>query len=64
MLYFIYTELSFVKFSSSNFNVSKLAGSLVVTLVLSGNIPTLSFNVIVIAEADNSSAFPATGIVC
>ena len=49
-------------FSSSNFTVSKSAGSLVVTLVSSGKIPTQSFIIGVIAEADNSSVFPATGM--
>ena len=64
MLYSItYTEFSYVEFSSPTVNVSKTAGSLVVTLVASGNIPTQSFNVIVIAEADNSSVSPATGML-
>ena len=48
-------------FSLSNFTVSKSAGSFVVTLVSSGKIPSQSFIIGVIAEADNSSVFPATG---
>ena len=48
-------------FSSSNFTVSKSAGSLVVTLVSSGKVPSQSFIIGIIAEADNSSVFPATG---
>ena len=49
-------------FSSSNFTVSKSAGSLVVSLVSSGKIPSQSFIIGIIAEADNSSLFPATGM--
>ena len=48
-------------FSSTNFTVSKSAGSLVVTLVSSGNIPSQSFIIGIIAEADDLSAFPAAG---
>ena len=48
-------------FSSSNFTVSKSAGSLVVTLASSGKIPSQSFIIGIIAEVDNSSVFPATG---
>ena len=48
-------------FSLSNFTVSKSAGSLVVTLVSSGKTPSQSFIIGIIAEADNSSVFPATG---
>ena len=57
-----FTE-TFVDFSSSNFtvHVSKLACSLVVTLVSSGKIRSQSFIIGIIAEADNSSEFPATG---
>ena len=55
-----FTE-TFVDFSSSNFTVSKSAGSLVVTLASSGKIPSQSFIIGIIAEADNSSVFPATG---
>ena len=58
--FFNFTEI-FVDFSSSNFTVSKSAGSLVVTLASSGKIPTQSFIIGIIAEADNSSVFPATG---
>ena len=49
-------------FSSTNFTVSKSAGSLVVTLVSSGNIPSQSFIIGIIAEAGNSSEFSATGM--
>ena len=49
-------------FSVSNFTVSKSAGSLLVTLVSSGKIPTQSFIIGIIAEADNFSVFPATGM--
>ena len=55
-----FTE-TFVDFSSSNFTVSKLAGSLIVTLVSSGKVPSQSFIIGIIAEADNTSVFPATG---
>ena len=48
-------------FSSSKFNVSKSAGSLVVTLVTSTIMSSQSFIIGVFAEADNSSDYPATG---
>ena len=48
-------------FSSSKFNVSQSAGSLVVTLVTSTIISSQSFIIGVIVEADNSSEYPATG---
>ena len=57
-----FTE-TFIDFSSANFTVSKSTGSFVVTLVSSGNIPSQSFIIGIIAEADNSSEFPATGMV-
>jgi len=52
-----------VDFSSSDFTVSELDGSLTVTLVSSGNIPSNSFIIGVIAETTNSTAAasPATG---
>jgi len=52
-----------VEFSSSDFTISELAGSLTVTLVSSGNTPSNSFIIGVIAEATNSTvaASPATG---
>ena len=50
-----------VEFSSSKFNVLKSAGSLVVTLVTSTIMSSQSFIIGVIAEADNSSEYPATG---
>ena len=55
-----FTE-TFVDLSSSNFTVSKSAGSLVVILVSSGKVPSQSFIIGIIAEADISSLFPATG---
>ena len=52
-------------FSSSNFFVSKSATSLSVTLISLGKIPSQSFTVGIIAEADNSSNYPAIGMyVC
>lgn len=46
---------------SSKFNVSQSVGSLVVTLVTSTIMPSQSFIIGIIAEADNSSEHPATG---
>ena len=60
--YNFFTE-TFVDFSSTNFTASESVGSLVVTLVSSGNIPSQSFIIGIIAEADNSSEFHATGIM-
>ena len=50
-----------VEFSSSKFNASKSAGSLVVTLVTSTIMSSQSFIIGVIAEADNSTEYPAIG---
>ena len=62
-MYFMYNIIelfteTFVDISSSSFNVSKSAGILVVTLV-SLKALSQSFIVGIIAEADNSSVFPA-----
>ena len=55
-----FTVIEFVEFSSSKFNILKSSGSLVVTLVTS-TMSSQSFIIGVIAEADNSSEYSATG---
>ena len=50
-----------MNFSATKYDVSKSAGSLVVTLVTSTIMSSQSFIIGVIAEADNSSEYPATG---
>ena len=52
-----------VEFSSSTLSVSESSGSLMVTLVLSGQTQSQPFNVTAIAEAISSSSFLATGKV-
>jgi len=52
-----------VEIEYSTLSVSESGGSLVVPLVLSGQIPSQSFNVTVIAEANNSSSSAATGTI-
>ena len=52
-----------VEFSSSTLSVSESSGSLVVTLVLSGQAQSQSFSVIVIPEGNNSLPSSATGNV-
>lgn len=49
-----------MEISSSNFTVSKSAGSLIVTLVISGD-TSRTFIAAVIAEVDNSSNLNAKG---
>ena len=56
-----FTEI-FVEFSSSNLSVLASSIPLMVTLVLSENTLSQSFIIGVIAEADNSSESPATGM--
>ena len=52
---------TFVSFTSTNFEASELAGSLIVTLEVSGKTHSQSFTVYVTAKENNSTAFPATG---
>ena len=56
-----FTVITLVEFSSSKYNALKSAGSLVITLVTSTIMSSQSFIIGVIAEADNSSEYPATG---
>ena len=51
-----------MNFSATTYDVSKSAGSLVVTLVTSTIMSSQSFIIGVIAEADNSSEYPAIGM--
>ena len=59
----IFTTDTSVVFTASNFNAFESTGTLVVTLESSGTIKLQSFTIYVIAEADNSTIFPATGNV-
>ena len=61
MLFIFFTDVV-VEFSSSNINVSASDGSVMIALVISENTLSQSFIIGVIAEADNSSESPATGI--
>ena len=62
-LFISFTDIV-VEFSSSNLSVLVSNRSLVVTLVTSANTLSQSFIIGVIAEADNSSESPATGMYC
>jgi len=62
-IFFVSQIVTTVEFRFSTLSVSESSGSLVVPLVLSGQSQSQSFNVTVIAEANNLSSFAATGKV-